>query len=132
MNTELCRIQGYISNSLADSAFYTALSQDAPTEEYRLILAQIAADKCRHTDLLKGMYRAVTSKGYAPPTPAPVLDNSFQEMLRSRVLRENEEYGAYMTEALKTDNTDTKNMFLGFAADDNANSVSLLYMLSRY
>lgn len=132
MDNELIQIQHYITASLADSAFYTELSKDAPTEEYRLILTDIAADKCRHTDLLKDMYRSITQKGYAPPAPPPIINNSFQEMLKSRVLRENEEYGTYMNEALKRNDTAERNMFMRFAADDNANSVKLLYMLSRY
>lgn len=124
------KMRDYIANELEDSDYYKELSKQAPNDGYRLLLESIADDKLRHAAELRTMYRQLTGKGYSPVVPKAVLDDSFSEMVRSRVLRETDGYLEYMREAMKAENTDEKNILNRFACDKNAYSSRLLYMLA--
>lgn len=127
---EVEKMRTYITNELTDAEYYTELSKQAPNDGYRLLLENIADDKMRHATELRAMYRQLTGKGYSPVIPKPVLDNSFSEMVRSRVLRETDGYIEYMREAMKLEDITEKDMLNCLAYDKNAYSSRLLYMLA--
>lgn len=125
------RLQMYIDAEMADSALYKELSKIAPNDEYEELLLEFSADERKHADEFKRIYRMLTCSNYNPMVPRPVLEGSFREILRDRVLDESGDFRKYGLEYIKACNPVLEKAFYIARTDENVHALRLLYMLSE-
>jgi rubrerythrin len=126
------KLQMYISAELGDAALYTELSKMAPNDEYRQLLLEFAEDEQSHAQRFKKIYKMLTGRSYNPIVPEPVLEGSFNDILRDRVLDESGDFRKYGEQYMITNNNkELKNAYYIARTDENVHALRLLYMLNK-
>ena len=123
------RLQTYISAELHDSALYYELSKVAPTEDDRQLLMEFSEDEQSHAEMFKRIYRNMTGRSYNPVVPPVVLNGSYRDILRDRILDESGDYRKYSEQYLITKNTRLKDAYFKAKTDENVHALRLLYLL---
>lgn len=128
--TTLQNLQTYINAELSDSALYKELAKSAPNDEYRKLLLEFSEDEQSHADNFMRIYKMLTGKNYMPEVKPPVISDSFNDVLRDRVLDESGDFRKYGEQYIRTSNPILKNAYYTARTDENVHALRLLYMLS--
>ena len=124
-------LRAYITAENKDARLYEALSEEAPTDLDRQLLEEFAADEQEHANRFEQIYHQMTGSWFQPEIPAPVLEGSFADILRERVLDESADYRKYGEQYLQTTNDMAlKNAYYLARTDANVHAIRLLQMLS--
>ncbi len=127
------KLQMYINAELGDAALYRELAKDAPSENDRQLLLEFADDEQAHADEFKRIYRIMTGRSYYPTVQPVVLNGSYQDILRDRVLDESGDFRKYGEQYIQTcQNNTLKNAYYRARTDENVHALRLLYLLSQY
>ncbi|NMA80081.1 MAG: hypothetical protein GX967_05490 [Clostridiales bacterium] len=130
--TLAARLEEYIKSELSDSALYAELAKKAPSSNYRKILMEMAADDTSHANEFKRIYKSMTGRNYNPIVKPPALKGSFNEILRSRIPSESDDYRKYCEEYITSKgNSVLKTTFYLAGIDDNVHALHLIYMLMK-
>jgi len=126
------RLKTYINAELGDSALYKELAKCAPNEEYRKLLLEFAEDELSHAVDFMCILKQMTCEKYDPQINPPVLKDSFNNILRDRVLDESGDFRKYGEQFIQTQcNIPLRNAYYRARTDENVHALRLLYMLSN-
>jgi len=126
------KLQMYIDAELGDSALYYELAKIAPDETDRQLLLEFSEDEHSHADTFKRIYRSLTGRSYNPVIKQPVISDSFENILRDRVLDESGDFRKYGEQYILTEkNNELKDAYYRARTDENVHALRLLYMLSK-
>jgi len=126
------KLQMYITAELGDAELYKELSKIAPNDEYRQLLLEFSADEQAHAVRFQKIYKMITGRAYNPVVPKPVIEGSFNDILRDRVLDESGDFRKYGEQYIITNNNnELKNAYYLARTDENVHALRLLYMLSK-
>ena len=125
------RLQMYIDAETKDAELYRELSRTAPDADDRRLLLEFSNDEQAHADEFKRIYRSITGRSYNPVVSPPVLEGSFDDILRDRVLDESGDFRKYGEQYAMTQNRALKNAYYRARTDENVHALRLLYMLSK-
>lgn len=125
------KLEMYIEAELGDAALYKELAKIAPNGNFYHLLTEFSKDEQAHADEFKRIYKKMTGKSYNPIIPPPVLEGSFDDILRDRVLDESGDYRKYGEQYIQTERDDQlKKAYYRARTDENVHALRLLYMLS--
>ena len=126
------KLQLYIKAELGDAALYRELAKIAPNEDDRQLLLEFAEDEQSHANEFQRIYRTMTGRSYNPIIEPPVLQGTFNEILRERVIDESGDFRKYGQQYIQTDqNSVLKEAYYRARTDENVHALRLLYMLSK-
>lgn len=126
------KLQMYIKAELGDAALYRELAKIAPDEEDRQLLLEFAEDEQSHAEEFQRIYRIMTGRSYNPTIEPPVLQNTFKEILRERILDESGDFRKYGLQYIQTNrNSMLKDAYYRARTDENVHALRLLYILSK-
>jgi len=126
------KLQLYIKAELGDAALYRELAKIAPNEDDRQLLLEFAEDEQSHANEFQRIYRTMTGRSYNPMIEPPVLQGTFNEILRERVIDESGDFRKYGQQYIQTDsNSVLKEAYYRARTDENVHALRLLYMLSK-
>jgi rubrerythrin len=125
------KLQMYINAELSDSALYKELAKIAPNDAYRQLLMEFSEDEQGHADEFKRIYRTLTGRSYHPLVKPLVLTDSFEAILRDRVIDESGDYRKYGEQYIQTVGNDMlKDAYYRARTDENVHALRILSMLS--
>lgn len=125
------RLEMYIDGELGDSALYKELAKTAPNDKFKELFLEFSEDEMSHAVEFKRIYKILTGKNYNPVIRPPVLEGTFEDILRDRVLDESGDFRKYGEQFIKTDkNYALRNAYYKARTDENVHALRLLYMLS--
>lgn len=126
------KLQTYIVAELSDAALYKELAKMAPNDEYKQLLMDFSKDEQSHADEFKLIYRMITGKKFSPTVNTTTIEDSFNDILRDRVLDESGDFRKYGEQYLNTtQNQILKDAYYRARTDENVHALRLLYMLSH-
>jgi len=126
------KLQLYIKAELGDAALYRELAKIAPNDDDRQLLLEFAEDEQSHANEFQRIYRTMTGRSYNPIIEPPVLQGTFNEILRERVIDESGDFRKYGQQYIQTDqNSVLKEAYYRARTDENVHALRLLYMLSK-
>jgi len=126
------KLQMYINAELSDAALYRELSKIAPNDTDRQLLLEFSEDEQAHADEFKRIYRTLTGRSYHPVVKPLVLTDSFDAILRDRVIDESGDFRKYGEQYIQTDRNDMlKDAYYRARTDENVHALRLLSMLSK-
>ena len=124
------KLQTYIKAELGDAALYRELAKVAPTDVFKNLFLEFAYDEQSHADEFKKIYRTMTGKSFEPKIEPAVLDGSFRDILKDRILDESGDFRKYGEQYIQThQNMDLKRAYYRARTDENVHALRLLYML---
>lgn len=125
------RLRMYIDAETSDAALYRELAKKAPTEADKKLLLEFSEDEHTHAETFSRIYRRITGQTYAPEAKPTVLEGTFAEILRDRVLDESGDYRKYGIQYLLAQNSRMlREAFYRARTDENVHALRLLDMLS--
>jgi rubrerythrin len=125
------KLEIYIEAEMKDAALYKELAKIAPNGNFYHLLIEFSNDEQAHADEFKRIYRRLTGKNYNPVITPPILEGSFDDILRDRVIDESGDYRKYAQQYIQTERDDQlKKAYYRAKTDENVHALRLLYMLS--
>jgi rubrerythrin len=125
------KLQTYITAELGDAQLYDELSANAPSEDARQLLREFAEDERSHADEFKRLYRDITGRRFNPEVPPPVLNDSYSNILRDRILDESGDFRKYGEQYLITEPSELKDAFYRARTDEAVHAFRILYLLNE-
>jgi rubrerythrin len=125
------KLQTYITAELGDAQLYDELSGNAPSEDARQLLREFAEDERSHADEFKRLYREMTGRRFNPEVAPPVLNDSYSNILRDRVLDESGDFRKYGEQYLMTEPGELRDAFYRARTDEGVHAFRLLYLLNE-
>ena len=130
--TTVQKLQMYINAELGDAALYRELAKVAPNEEDQQLLLEFAEDEQAHAEEFQRIYRIMAGRSYHPTVSNPVLNGSFDGILRERILDESGDFRKYGQQYIQTERNDMlRDAYYRARTDENVHALRLLYMLSK-
>lgn len=125
------KLQMYINAELGDSELYKELAKIAPNPTQKQLLMEFSEDEAAHAEDFKKIYRVLTGRAYYPTVKPVVLEGTYEDILRDRVLDESGDFRKYGEQYISTCNNDMlKNAYYRARTDENVHALRLLYMLN--
>lgn len=127
--TTVQRLKMYIEDEERDAILYKELSNIAPNSKDRELLFDIAVDEQIHSDTFKRILKTLTGRPYSPLVTPPEIVGSFEEIIKARILEENEGYRKYSDQYfLNEKNQALREAFFKAKTDELAHAIQLIYM----
>ena len=125
------KLQIYIKAELGDAQLYRQLADMAPNDHFRQLLLEFAQDEQAHATEFQRIYRIITGSAFTPEVPPTMLQGSFFDILRERVLDESGDFRKYGEQFILCDShTLLRRAYYRARTDENVHALRLLYMLS--
>lgn len=126
------KLQTYITEELYDASVYEALSKQAPSENSRRILSDLANDQKENAQIFQTIYGDSLGRSYDPVIPPPIINKSYKEMLQEQVLKKVKDYRKYDEDYInETRNDYLKQAYNKAKTESNVYAMSLLFLLTE-
>ena len=125
-------LQTHITTELGNAALYRALAEQAPSEQDRQLLLDLAKDTEGHAADFQNAYSTITSRSYTPEIPAPNLCANYRDTLKTCVLDASNDLRVYDEELRQLDkNPALKTAFAQAKIDKGVHALRLLNLLNE-
>lgn len=125
-------LESFIEAEMRDAELYTTLARQAPNENAREILTEIAEDEQGHSNEFKRIYRMLTGRRFTAQVNPIQLTDTYENILRERIIDESGDYRKYGEQYIMTrQNIPLSDAYFKAMLDENVHALRIIYLLNR-
>lgn len=125
-------LENFIEAEMRDAQLYNMLAEQAPNENSRQILIEIAEDEQGHANEFKRIYRMLTGRRFSVQVNPIQLTDTYENVLRERIIDESGDYRKYGEQYMLTkQNIPLGDAYFKAMLDENVHALRIIYLLDE-